>query len=229
LRDAFAPDKPPVAALFIEPIQGEAGVKPLPASYLQLARELTSANGALLVIDEIQTGMGRTGSWFAHQHRSFSELGAVQPDVMTLAKGLGGGFPMGAVIAFGPKAAVLLGPGMHGSTFGGNPLAAAAGLAVIDTIANDSLLENTSASSEALTAAIAAANHPEIQEIRGLGLLLAVQLRSPIAAEVAARALELGLIVNPVTADAIRIAPPLILSKAQAQEIATKLLAAISD
>jgi len=233
LREAFSPEKPPVAALFVEPIQGEAGVKPLPPGYLQLARELCTDNGALLVIDEIQTGMGRVGTWFAHQHPHFqapsTDQGAIQPDVMTLAKGLGGGFPMGAVIAFGPAAAQLLGPGMHGTTFGGNPVAAAAGQAVINTIKQDDLLSNVQDSAATLVATLAAAQHPEIKEIRGLGLLIAVQLNQPVAQDVAAEALNLGLIVNPVAPDAIRLAPPLILSKSEAQEIAELLLQAITN
>ena len=255
LREAFDPAKPPVAALFLEPIQGEAGVKPLPQGYLQLARELCTEHGALLIFDEIQTGMGRTGTWFAHQHPAFAQPPVVeparsvtppvveparsatvetttphvQPDVMTLAKGLGGGFPMGAVIAFGQAAAQLLGPGMHGTTFGGNPLAAAAGNAVIETIEKDNLLNNVQESAAALVEALNAANQPEIKEVRGLGLLIAVQLQHPIAQEVAAEALNIGLIVNPVAPDAIRLAPSLILTKPQAQEIATLLLQAITN
>jgi len=251
LREAFSPEYPPVAALFVEPIQGEAGVKPLPAGYLQLARQLCTENGALLIIDEIQTGMGRVGTWFAHQHPAFanarhSAQGAeatqtqnlkssiideriIQPDVMTLAKGLGGGFPMGAVIAFGPAAAQLLGPGMHGTTFGGNPVAAAAGQAVINTIEQDNLLSNVQESAAVLVAALTDANHPEIKEVRGLGLLIAVQLNHPIGQDVAAEALNLGLIVNPVAPDAIRLAPSLILSKSEAQEIAAILLQAITN
>ena len=229
LRDMFNTPSAlgPVSALFVEPIQGEAGVRPLPEGYLQLARELCDEHGALLVFDEIQTGMGRVGTWFAHQHPKFGPT--VQPDVMTLAKGLGGGFPMGAVIAFGPAAAQLLGPGMHGTTFGGNPVAAAAGQAVINTIEQDNLLSNVQESAAALVIALTGANHPEIKEVRGLGLLIAVQLNQPIAQYVAAEALNLGLIVNPVAPDAIRLAPSLILNRSEAQEIAAILLQAITN
>jgi len=246
LRAAFGADKPPVAALVVEPIQGEAGVRALPPGYLSLARQLCTEHGALLVFDEVQSGMARTGEWFAHQHSALyraahNQAGGlpdagdpdagdiVQPDVMTLAKGLGGGFPIGAVVAFGPAAAGLLGPGMHGSTFGGNPLAAAAGLAVINTIEFESLRENAARVGDELAQAILAQENPQVAAVRGLGLLRAVQLVKPIADDVAAQALKRGLIVNPVTADAIRLAPPLILTKAQAYEMAALLDAAITD
>jgi len=229
LRDAFSPDKPPVAALILEPIQGEAGVRPLPPGYLQLARELATEHGALLIFDEVQSGMGRTGKWFAHQHPALNgPQTPVQPDVMTLAKGLGGGFPIGAVVAFGPAAANLLGPGLHGSTFGGNPLAASAGLAVINTIEAEGLRDNAEQIGAFLTETIEGAQHPEIAEVRGLGLLKAVKLKHPIAEQVATKAQELGLIINPVSDDAIRLAPPLILTQAQAQEIADLLIQAIT-
>ncbi|MCL1801812.1 MAG: aminotransferase class III-fold pyridoxal phosphate-dependent enzyme, partial [Promicromonosporaceae bacterium] len=227
LRAAFDPNLPPVAALFLEPIQGEAGVLPLPPGYLQLARELTQQTGALLVFDEIQTGMGRTGTWLAHQNPELSGSTPVQPDVITLAKGLGGGFPIGAVVALGPHAASLLGRGQHGTTFGGNPVSAAAALAVISEIENQQLLDQVSKVGESLRDAIADATNPAVSEVRGHGLLIAVQLTSPIAAEVADAALDLGLIVNPVTPSTIRLAPPLILSEVQAKEMASILDAAI--
>ena len=228
LRDAFAPDKPPVAALFVEPIQGEAGVAPLPAGYLQLARELTKEHGALLVFDEIQTGVGRTGAWFAHQNPAVTGGDPVIPDVMTLAKGLGGGFPIGAVVAFGPRAATLLGRGQHGSTFGGNPLASAAALAVIATIERDFLNDHVAAVGRELRHALITAANPQIVEVRGEGLLLGVVLADPNASAVADAALELGLIANPVAPNVIRLAPPLILDSAQAAEMAEILDNAIT-
>ncbi len=140
LEAALADD---VAALVVEPIQGEAGVRPLPPGYLARARELTAAHGTLLVLDEVQTGMGRTGAWLAHHHPHIG--GGITPDVVTLAKGLGGGFPVGAVVAYGERAATLLGRGQHGTTFGGNPVAAAAALATIGVIERDGLLAHVSA------------------------------------------------------------------------------------
>jgi acetylornithine aminotransferase len=242
LRAAFDPALPPVAALFVEPIQGEGGVIPLPPGYLQLARELTTQAGALLIYDEVQTGIGRTGTWFAHLNpavvapfdeepqsgNSTPDPLAVQPDVMTLAKGLGGGFPIGAVIAFGPRAASLLGRGQHGTTFGGNPMATAAGLAVLDTIVADDLLANTNQVGYELVESLLGLENPAIAEVRGAGLLLAVVLKSDIAPQVAMQALELGLIVNPVAPNTIRIAPPLIFTSAQAAELVAILNRAIN-
>src|SRR6478672_7930044 len=151
LRAAVAGD---VAAVVLEPIQGEAGVIEADPAYLRLARELTTAHGALLVLDEVQTGIGRTGSWFA-----FQQAGVV-PDAMTLAKGLGGGVPIGALVTFGPDVSGLLTAGMHGSTFGGNPLAAAAGLAVLATIEEQGLLEHVRDAGERLAGGVLATGHP---------------------------------------------------------------------
>lgn len=206
-----------VAALFVETIQGEAGVRPLPPGYLARARELTAASGTLLVVDEVQTGMGRTGAWFAHQHPHLG--GGVRPDVITLAKGLGGGFPIGAVVAYGERAASLLGRGQHGTTFGGNPVAAAAALATIGVIERDGLLAHVREISALLRAQIIALEHPLVAGVRGEGLLLAIELTEPVAAAVAARALEAGLIINPVRPTTIRLAPPLILTRAQVGEL----------
>src|SRR5699024_7227309 len=155
LADALAPGD--VAAVFAEPIQGEAGVRPLSTDYLRALRRLTREHGTLLVLDEIQTGMGRTGHWFAHQ--AVPEL---TPDVMTLAKGLGGGFPVGAVIAFGADTHDLLQPGQHGTTFGGNPLAAAVSLAVIGTLAEDGLLAHARQVGDGFAAAVLALDDPRI-------------------------------------------------------------------
>jgi acetylornithine aminotransferase len=220
LRAAFAPENgggADVAALVLEPIQGEAGVRPLPAGYLALARELTSAAGALLALDEVQTGMGRTGAWLAHHHDHLG--GGIAPDVVTLAKGLGGGFPIGAVVAYGERAATLLGRGQHGTTFGGNPVAAAAGLATIGVIERDGLLANVRDVGAGLRASVTALAHPLVAQVRGEGLLIAVELTRPVAADVAAQALAAGIIVNPCTPTTLRIAPPLILTADQAQQL----------
>lgn len=201
-----------VAALVLEPIQGEVGVRQLPAGYLQRARELTSSAGALLILDEVQTGVARTGQWFAHQHEYF---GGVKPDVMALAKGLGGGFPMGAVIAYG-GAAQYLQPGQHGTTFGGNPMGAAAALATIHVIERDGLLNRVRVVGSELRAALTKLENAEIAAVRGEGQLNAIELRSPIAPAVVRAALDSGFIVNAVAPNAIRLAPPLILSSQQA-------------
>ncbi|MCL2595467.1 MAG: acetylornithine transaminase [Promicromonosporaceae bacterium] len=220
LAAAFSPavvaERGPVAALFIEPIQGEAGVCSLPPGYLSAARELTAAAGALLIADEVQTGMGRTGAWFAHQLPEIGE--GIIPDVLTLAKGLGGGYPIGAAVAFGERAATLLGRGQHGTTFGGNPAAAAAALAVIKAIEDDNLLDNAISVGNLLRTEIEATKPPLVKEVRGAGLLLAVILTQPVAAQVVTAALDSGFIMNAVTPDAIRLAPPLILTAEQAQE-----------
>ena len=204
------------AAVFLEPIQGEAGVIVPPDGYLGAAREITSAHGALLILDEVQTGIGRTGEWFA-----FQSAGIV-PDVVTVAKGLGGGVPIGACIGIG-DAATLLGPGTHGSTFGGNPVAAAAGLAVLHAIERDDLLANVRSVGQHLCEGILALEHPTIAEVRGRGLLLGIGLRKPVAKQVHEAALNAGFIVNPVRPDTIRLAPPLILTTAQAHKFVAAL------
>ena len=212
LEEAMGDD---VAAIVLEPIQGEIGVRSLPAGYLAAARELATRYGALLVLDEVQTGVGRTGEWFAHQ---LSPLGGgVVPDVMTLAKGLGGGFPIGAVVAFGERPASLLGPGQHGSTFGGNPVAAAAALATLGVIERDGLLANVRKVSDYLRTALTSTGNPLIAGVRGEGLLLAIELTAPVAPQVFQAALDAGFIVNAPTPDAVRLAPPLILTCAQAE------------
>jgi acetylornithine aminotransferase len=213
------------AAVVLEPVQGEAGVRPAPSGYLPAARKATDAAGALLVLDEIQSGVGRTGAWFAHQHEHTG--GGVRPDVVTLAKGLAGGIPIGAVVAFGEGPATLLGPGQHGTTFGGNPVAAAAGLATLHVIERDGLRENAAAVGRSLSAGIAGLGHPLVDGVRGEGLLLAVQLTRPVAARVAAALLEAGFIVNPVAPDALRLAPPLILTAEQAATFVAALPAAL--
>ena len=215
LRAAMGPD---VAALFIEPIQGEAGVRPLPEGLIATARELTREAGALLVIDEVQTGMGRTGSWMAHHLLA----PGVTPDVVTLAKGLGAGLPIGAVVATG-EASRLLTPGQHGTTFGGNPVCAAAALAVIRTLGRERLLERATELGGRWAAQITAL--PGVAGVRGAGLLLGVVLDpgAGSAAEVAADLLERGFIVNAPRPDTLRLAPPLILSDDDAHALTTAL------
>ncbi|MEU5252155.1 acetylornithine transaminase [Streptomyces longwoodensis] len=191
------------ALVVIEPIQGENGVVVPPAGYLKAARAITAATGALLVLDEVQTGVGRTGSWFAYQAHE-----GVLPDVVTLAKQLGGGLPLGATVAFG-RAAELLQPGQHGTTFGGNPVACAAGLAVLDTIASEGLLENVKRQGERLREGIEALDHRLIDHVRGAGLLLGIVLTEPLAPQVQQAAQEAGFLVNAPAADVVRLMPPL--------------------
>ncbi|MET9831952.1 acetylornithine transaminase [Streptomyces sp. NPDC006385] len=191
------------ALVIIEPIQGENGVIVPPPGYLKAARAITAATGSLLVLDEVQTGIGRTGHWFEYQAHE-----GVLPDVVTLAKGLGGGLPLGATVAFG-RAAELLRPGHHGTTFGGNPVACAAGLAVLDTIANEGLLENVKRQSETLRDGIDALGHPLIDHVRGAGLLLGIVLTEPLAAKVQQTAQEAGFLVNAPAPDTLRLMPPL--------------------
>jgi acetylornithine/N-succinyldiaminopimelate aminotransferase len=206
LRAAVGPD---CAAVFLEPCQGEAGVIPAPEGYLRAAREACDDAGALLVLDEIQSGVGRTGAWFAHQREG------VIPDVITLAKGLGGGLPIGACVGIGGCGSAL-GKGDHGSTFGGNPVACAAALAVLDTIERDGLLRNASQVGDRLAAGIEAVGHPLVSGVRGIGLWRAIVLTAPAALAVEAAARRAGFLVNAVQPDAIRLAPPLLLSAEQA-------------
>ena len=211
LRTAVGgPDGPrEVAAVFLEPIQGEAGVLPAPDGYLAAAREITAAAGTLLIIDEVQTGIGRTGAWLAHQHAG------IRPDVITLAKGLGGGLPIGAAIGIG-AAASLLEPGQHGSTFAGNPVCAAAALAVLATIEKDGLIHHADTLGKHLAVEIDRLGHPLIDQVRGRGLLLGIVLTQPIAPAVAGTARDLGFIVNATGPTVIRLAPPLVLTTDQA-------------
>ncbi|WP_329279296.1 acetylornithine transaminase [Streptomyces sp. NBC_01451] len=197
------------ALVIIEPVQGENGVVVPPAGYLKAARAITAATGALLVLDEVQTGVGRTGHWFEYQAHE-----GVLPDVVTLAKGLGGGLPLGATVAFG-RAADLLQPGQHGTTFGGNPVACAAGLAVLDTIENEGLLENVKRQSERLRDGIEGAGHPLIDYVRGAGLLLGIVLNEPLAPQVQQAAQDAGFLVNAPAPDVVRLMPPLNIGDAE--------------
>ena len=230
LEDAFSDDAG-IAALVVEPVQGEAGVRPLPPGYLTRARALTRAHDALLILDEVQSGMGRTGAWMAHHHPEIGGAGddLVVPDAVALAKGLGGGFPVGALIAIGEGPAATLTPGTHGTTFGGNPVAAAAGLATIHVIERDGLLEAVTDRGGELREGIEALGHPLIAGTRGMGLLIAIQLSEPIAAAVAHAALGAGYIVNPVAPDAIRLAPPYVLTRAQAETFVADLPAILAS
>ncbi|MCZ9352337.1 acetylornithine transaminase [Streptomyces mutabilis] len=191
------------ALVIIEPIQGENGVVVPPPGYLKAARAITAATGALLVLDEVQTGVGRTGHWFEYQAHE-----GVLPDVVTLAKGLGGGLPLGATVAFG-RAAELFQPGQHGTTFGGNPVACAAGLAVLDTIADEGLLDNVKRQSEKIRGAVEALGHPLIAHVRGAGLLLGIVLTEPLAPQVQQTAQDAGILVNAPAPDVVRLMPPL--------------------
>ncbi|KAA1424218.1 acetylornithine transaminase [Nocardioides antri] len=198
------------AAVLVEPIQGEAGVVVPPVDYLPSAQRIAHEHGALLWLDEVQTGVGRTGTWFAHQHPDLVS-DRVVPDIVTLAKGLAGGIPIGACIATGGSGK-LFDPGNHGTTFGGNPVAAAAALAVIDVIEDDGLLEHVSRLGARIRQLLAA--DPRVTEVRGAGLLIGLDLAEPKAAEVAAAAQDAGYIVNAPTPERIRLAPPLVLTDA---------------
>ncbi|CBT75358.1 acetylornithine transaminase [Glutamicibacter arilaitensis] len=207
-----------VSAVFIEPIQGEAGVLELSTEYLQAAREITRDSGALLVFDEVQTGMGRTGQFFASA--------PVIPDVMTLAKGLGGGFPIGAMIVFGQENTAWLTPGEHGTTFGGNPVACAAGLAVIHTIEKENLLAHVRATGDWLREQLAGIQG--IGAVRGAGLLTAFELKSANAPKLVTAALDAGFIVNATDEKTIRLAPPLVITTEQLATLVTALPQLIS-
>jgi acetylornithine aminotransferase len=196
------------AAVFLEPTQGEGGVVPAPEGYLAAARQICDETGAALVVDEIQSGIGRTGVWFQHQREG------IRPDVITLAKGLGGGLPIGACVAFGDYGTAF-GKGDHGSTFGGNPIACAAALAVLDTIDKDGLLDHVTAVGEQLADGIAAAGHPLLARVRGAGLWRALVLSEPKSADVEAAARDAGFLVNAVKPDVIRVAPPLIITSGE--------------
>ena len=202
-----------VAALFIEPIQGEAGVVELPDGFLVAARELTRRHGALLIVDEIQTGAGRTGEWFAFQHA------AIEPDAITVAKGIGGGFPIGGLVTFG-GASSLYSKGQHGSTFGGNPLATAVSNAVLGEIEHAGLVENAAVRGRQIRDRVEELGSPLVAGIRGRGLLIGIALARPFATQVAAEAMRAGLIVNAANDSTIRMAPPLIIGDAEIDEFA---------
>ncbi|WP_228449698.1 acetylornithine transaminase [Streptomyces alkaliterrae] len=217
LRAAVTED---TALFVVEPVQGENGVVVPPDGYLAAAREITAATGTLLVVDEVQTGIGRTGHWFS------SLAQGVVPDVITLAKGLGGGMPIGAVLAFG-EAAELLTPGQHGSTFGGNPVSCAAALAVLDTLAAEDLPARALAVGERMRERVWALGHPLIDQVRGAGLLLGIVLTEPVAPQVQKAAQDAGFLVNAVKPDVIRLAPPLVIGEREADALVAALPAVL--
>ena len=204
------------AAVILEPTLGEAGVVPPPAGFLAAARAICDRSGALLVVDEVQSGIGRTGHWFGFQ----ADAPDLVPDVVTLAKGLGGGLPIGACVALTEPARTALTPGSHGSTFAGNPVCAAAALAVLDTIEADGLLEHVAKVGAQLRGGL---DHPLVARVDGLGLWLGVQLTADLAPAVEQACRDAGLLVNAATSDRVRLAPPLVLSSAQAAEAITTL------
>jgi acetylornithine aminotransferase len=217
---------PLTSAVLIEIVQGEGGVVPLPANVLRAARDACDRVGALLIVDEVQTGVGRLGSWFGWQ--SALDGVPVQPDVVSLAKGLANGLPIGAVIARG-EAAKVFEPGDHATTFGGGPVVCAAALAVLDVIEREGLLERALQAGARLSSAVTdlAGRHPLVSGVRGRGLLQAVTLHAPRAAEVTAAALDAGLVVNAVAPDAVRLAPPLIISDDEIDELIDRLGSAL--
>ncbi|MFS0854437.1 acetylornithine transaminase [Microbacterium sp. 179-I 3D4 NHS] len=211
-----------VAAVFVEPIQGEAGVVELPEGYLAAARSLTLAHGALLIVDEIQTGAGRTGGWFGFSHEG------ITPDAITLAKGIGGGFPIGALVTYG-AASDLFTPGSHGSTFGGNPLATAVADAVLAEIEDAGLVDNAARRGTELRETILDLGSPLVTGVRGRGLLIGVALSEPVAGEVVAAAQRHGLIVNAANPETVRIAPALTIGDAEIAEFRELFAAALAD
>ncbi len=219
----IAANNPAVVAVLMEPIQGESGVHPLSAEYLQAVREICDQQEWLLMLDEVQTGNGRTGSYFAYQG-----MGLV-PDVVTTAKGLGNGIPIGACLARGAAARVL-GAGQHGSTFGGNPLVCATALAVVKTITDEALAANATAMGQLIVESLRAdsAAAAKIVEIRGRGLMLGIELRTECG-ELAQRALEAGLLINVTAGNTIRLLPPLIINAREARELAATLAGLIQQ
>ncbi|MGY1990763.1 acetylornithine transaminase [Mycolicibacterium fortuitum] len=208
------------AAVFLEPIMGEGGVVVPPAGYLAAARDITTKNGALLVLDEVQTGVGRTGAFYAHQHDG------ITPDIVTLAKGLGGGLPIGACLAIGPTGDLLT-PGLHGSTFGGNPVCTAAALAVLKALADGDLVARAGVLGKTLSHGIEELGHPLVDHVRGKGLLQGVVLTAPSAKAVEAAARDAGFLVNAAAADVIRLAPPLIITEPQIETFLSALPAVL--
>ncbi|UXA10720.1 acetylornithine transaminase [Mycobacterium sp. SMC-8] len=194
------------AAVFLEPIMGEGGVVVPPAGYLAAAREITAAHGALLALDEVQTGIGRTGAFFAHRHDG------ITPDIVTLAKGLGGGLPIGACLAVGATAELLT-PGLHGSTFGGNPVCTAAALAVLKVLADEGLVERAGVLGKTIAHGIEGLGHPLVDHVRGRGLLLGIVLAADAAKPVEIAAREAGFLVNAAAPAVVRLAPPLVITE----------------
>ena len=217
LADAVDGD---TAAVFLEPIMGEGGVVVPPPGYLASAREITAQHGALLVLDEVQTGIGRTGAFYAHQQDG------ITPDIVTLAKGLGGGLPIGACLAIGATADLLT-PGLHGSTFGGNPVCTAAALAVLQTLAADDLVARAAVAGKTISTGIEELDHPLVDHVRGRGLLIGVVLNQDKAKAVETAARDAGFLVNAAAAHVVRLAPPLIITDTQIDEFLTALPAVL--
>ncbi|GAA2387318.1 acetylornithine transaminase [Nonomuraea africana] len=205
-------------AVFLEPTQGEAGVVPPPEGYFKAAREICTAAGALLVADEIQSAIGRTGHWFAHQAEG------VVPDILTLAKGLGGGLPIGACVGFGP-AGTLFDKGDHGSTFGGNPVSCAAALAVLANVDPDRVAR----SGDLLRAGLESVRHPLLKGVRGRGLWLALVLTEPVSGKVQQAAQDAGFLVNALQPDAVRLAPPLVVTDEEIQALVDALPSILTE
>lgn len=204
---------PDVVAVLVEVLQGEGGIRPSDLSYLQALRDLCDEHGWLLMIDEVQSGIGRTGKWLAHQWAD------ILPDVISLAKGLGGGVPIGAVAARGPAAGILK-PGHHGTTFGGGPLVCAAALAVLDTLENDNLLEHAHTLGQAMLTRLrdALEGLPGVTEVRGRGLMIGIELNRPCP-ELVRQALDAGLLINVTRDKVVRLLPPLVISEQEATEL----------
>jgi len=215
--ESIAKNNPNVVAVMVEPITGEGGINIPCSDYLNKIRELCDQHDWLMMLDEIQTGMCRTGKWFAHQHNN------ITPDVMTLAKALGNGVPIGACLAKG-KAATLFQPGHHGSTYGGNPLVTSAALAVVETMENEKLAERAAYLGEHMSASFAEQlkDLEGVVEIRAKGLMLGIQLDRPCA-ELVKAGLDSGILINVTAGDVVRLLPPLIITDEQAHEIATKV------
>jgi acetylornithine aminotransferase len=210
------------AAVFLEPIMGESGVVVPPAGYLVAAREVTAQHGALLVLDEVQTGVGRTGAFFAHQHDG------ITPDIVTLAKGLGGGLPIGACLAVGDTAELLT-PGLHGSTFGGNPVCTAAALAVLQVLADEHLIERADVLGKTISHGVEALDDPLVDHVRGRGLLRGIVLTAEVAKAVETAARNTGFLVNAAAPDVIRLAPPLVITEAQVEAFLSALPAILDE
>jgi acetylornithine aminotransferase len=208
------------AALWLEPILGEGGVLPLTSEYLIAARKVTAEHNAMLVIDEVQTGIARTGSWFAYQNTG------IDPDVLLLAKGLGGGFPIGAMIAFGDYQDLMT-KGLHGTTYGGNAVACAAAIAVLDTVEREGLMPRAKHIEVEFNSHISAA--PGVDQVRGAGAMIGVVLKHENAAQVETRARELGLIINAPSPNVLRIVPPLVITDAELHEGLQLLTQALGD